>query len=242
MKIVLLEETEDREDFIPTVAKPGDVGMDLRACIRKPVGQEAIRAICAYRRVRTYSSDQGDVVYKHNKTIEIYEDGEPLVTKDMVNEEAKKRIEDLLYSLERSSKTVLLPTSFINLLSSESFQECAKLNTVIIPTGIKVELPKVSLGEEYICSMDIASRSGFGIKHGLVIAHGVGTIDSGYRGEVLVALRNVGQNIHIISRGTKIAQAKLSVNINPQYLNTCVVNELSSSERGEGKLGSTGLR
>jgi deoxyuridine 5'-triphosphate nucleotidohydrolase len=70
--------------------------------------------------------------------------------------------------------------------------------TWIIDTGVKIQLPHGFEGQ-------IRSRSGLG-SQGLVVAQGVGTIDSDYRGNIKVALRNQGLASVAIGMGQRIAQ------------------------------------
>lgn len=101
----------------------------------------------------------------------------------------------------------------------------------LIPTGIAIELPS----NQYVAY--IFARSGLGIKHGICLSNGVGVIDSDYRGEVCVGLCNVSGKEYTITPGERVAQMVISpVSLMP----VCEVEELSSTERGEGGFGSTG--
>ena len=99
-----------------------------------------------------------------------------------------------------------------------------------IPTGIYMELP-----EGYECQ--IRSRSGLAAKFGIQVLNSPGTIDSGYRGEVKVILKNNAYAPYDVKKGDRIAQMVFA----PVTTATLTeVAELSDSERGEGGLGSTG--
>ncbi len=78
-------------------------------------------------------------------------------------------------------------------------------------------------------------------KSGLAINHGVhtlaGVIDSGYRGEYKIILINHGVEPYIIKKGDKIAQL-LIVPVIQAEIN--VVDNLSTTSRGNGGFGSTG--
>jgi dUTP pyrophosphatase len=83
-------------------------------------------------------------------------------------------------------------------------------------------------------------RSGKGFKEGLVLGNGTGVIDSDYQGELFVAAlnRNAAWKVRI-DPGERIAQLVLVPIVNASHFN--MVEEFSNvSERGEGKLGSTG--
>ncbi len=102
---------------------------------------------------------------------------------------------------------------------------------LVVPTGIAIEIPSA----DYVAY--IFARSGLGIKHGICLANGVGVIDSDYRGEVCVGLCNVSNKEYTVSPGERVAQMVIS----PVSLMPVVeVDELSSTERGEGGFGSTG--
>jgi dUTP pyrophosphatase len=100
-----------------------------------------------------------------------------------------------------------------------------------IPTGLIVEIPQGYEGQ-------IRARSGLAFKAGLSLTNGVGTIDSDYRGEVMVLIINLGQEAHTFEPGERIAQ--LVVMAVPQ-VELELAEELSESEeRGAGGFGSTG--
>ena len=83
----------------------------------------------------------------------------------------------------------------------------------------------------------IFTRSGLGVKHGVAVSNGVGVIDSDYRGELHVGLRNHSREPYTVQPGERIAQLILL----PVGLASVVeVSQLSSTQRGEGGFGSTG--
>lgn len=99
-----------------------------------------------------------------------------------------------------------------------------------IPTGLAFEIPPGH-------AMLVYSRSGHGFKHGLRLANGTGIIDSDYRGELMVALRNDSDTPYLVSEGERIAQAMI---VPLPKVIFAEVAELSETERGDGGLGSTG--
>ncbi|QNT79270.1 dUTP diphosphatase [Entomobacter blattae] len=101
----------------------------------------------------------------------------------------------------------------------------------IIPTGICIEIPQG-------CELQIRSRSGMGMFGSLVIAHGTGTIDSDYRGEILIGLRNMNLTTRVIRRGACIAQAILAPVYRAEWEQTTTLTE---TQRGQNGFGSTGL-
>lgn len=100
---------------------------------------------------------------------------------------------------------------------------------VWIPTGIAVEIPD---GYE----ITVRGRSGFAFNHFVHCGH-FGTIDSGYRGEVLVELVNDGDEMLAIVRGDRIAQMVVSPIARCSVME---VNELSESPRSSSGFGSSG--
>ena len=71
--------------------------------------------------------------------------------------------------------------------------------TVKIPTGLAMELPKNTFGGIY-------ARSGIANREGLAPANKVGIVDSDYRGEIIVALHNHSDEYRIVEPGQRIAQ------------------------------------
>lgn len=102
--------------------------------------------------------------------------------------------------------------------------------TVLIGTGLAIELPEGTFGAIY-------ARSGLASKKGLRPANCVGVIDSDYRGEVKVALHNDSEEAQEIDAGERIAQLILQEYIPMTFVE---VEELSDAERGENGFGSTG--
>ncbi len=118
----------------------------------------------------------------------------------------------------------------------------------LIPEGRRVILP----GEESTFSTGIAieivtpgiaafifSRSGLGIKEGLVVTQGVGVIDPDYRGEIMVSLYNISGEEREVMDGDRIAQMVFM----PAYQALLKgVEQLSPTRRGGGGFGHTGRR
>jgi dUTP pyrophosphatase len=102
-----------------------------------------------------------------------------------------------------------------------------------IATGISVEIPP---GFE----IQVRPKSGLALKHGITVLNTPGTIDAGYRGEIKVILINLGSEPFVVEKGQKIAQLVTATVARMEF--TEVVEELSSSLRGEGGFGSTGIK
>ena len=101
----------------------------------------------------------------------------------------------------------------------------------LIPTGLFMEFEP---GYE----VQIRARSGLAVKYGIGLVNGVGTIDSDYRGEIKVALINLGQEAFVVKNGERIAQMVISPIVQAQIE---AADELSDTERGTGGFGSTGI-
>jgi dUTP pyrophosphatase len=104
--------------------------------------------------------------------------------------------------------------------------------TVKIPTDVAMEIPTGFVGLIY-------PRSGLATKQGLRLANCVGVVDSGYRGNVIVALYNDSKQPQEIHKGDRIAQMVIQPFVS---LSLNVVDELENTERGEGGFGSSGSR
>jgi dUTP pyrophosphatase len=102
----------------------------------------------------------------------------------------------------------------------------------LVPTGFAMALPD---GYE----AQIRPRSGLAVKHGVGLINSPGTIDADYRGEVKIALINLGDRPVTIQRADRIAQMVVQSVCRVQL---SVVEDLSSTERDKGGFGHTGLR
>ncbi|MBC2711990.1 MAG: dUTP diphosphatase [Desulfosarcina sp.] len=100
----------------------------------------------------------------------------------------------------------------------------------LVPTGIAMALPD---GFE----AQIRPRSGLAVKHGIGIINAPGTIDADYRGEVKIALINLGQEPVTIKRGDRIAQMVIQ-QVHQARIN--VVQRLDDTGRSSGGFGHTG--
>jgi dUTP pyrophosphatase len=83
----------------------------------------------------------------------------------------------------------------------------------------------------------VRPRSGLAARHGITVINAPGTIDSDYRGEVMVALVNLGGAPFVVERGMRIAQ--LLVAPLPR-VTWAEVDELPATVRGAGGFGHTG--
>ena len=104
----------------------------------------------------------------------------------------------------------------------------------IIPNGIQCEMEADTSNYE----IQIRPRSGLAAKKGIMVVNTPGTVDWGYRGEIMTILLNTGDEDFVIQPGDRIAQMVICPVIHPQIEEVSSVNE---TERGAGKFGSTGI-
>ena len=114
--------------------------------------------------------------------------------------------------------------------SAEPDFTIAPLERRLVRTGLALAIPH---GYE----AQVRPRSGLALKHGLTLPNTPATIDSDYRGELMVAVINLGKDAVSVARGTRIAQLVFA-KVEEVELRT--VSELPRSERGDGGFGSTG--
>jgi dUTP pyrophosphatase len=101
----------------------------------------------------------------------------------------------------------------------------------LIPTGFAIAVPE---GFE----AQIRPRSGLAVKHGIGIINSPGTIDSDYRGEVKIAVINLGEKNYTFRRGDRIAQMVVK---RVYQARLKVVEQLDETVRNTGGFGHTGL-
>lgn len=119
----------------------------------------------------------------------------------------------------------------VDLFSTEDYV-LGPMERTLISTGIKIAVP---LGYE----AQVRPKSGLAIKHGISVLNTPGTVDSGYRGEVMVIAVNLGREEYKIKKGDKVAQMVFNKVEEAQFEE---VDELEKTSRNEGGFGSTGKR
>lgn len=105
-------------------------------------------------------------------------------------------------------------------------------NTVMVPTGIAVSIPKNF-------EIQIRPRSGLAARNKISILNTPGTIDSDYRGEIKVILINLGEKTFTVEKGARIAQMVLCPIVKARFKE---VESLGETPRGSGGFGSTGTK
>lgn len=121
---------------------------------------------------------------------------------------------DLMAALPETEPVVIAPKSW-----------------AAIPTGLAFEIPRGFQGE-------VRPRSGLALRHAVTVLNAPGTIDSDYRGEVRVVLVNLGPEAFTVTRGMRVAQLLF---VPVARMMPTPVRSLSTTARGEGGFGSTGL-
>lgn len=106
------------------------------------------------------------------------------------------------------------------------------LERKLIPTGLYMALPE---GYE----AQIRPRSGLALKHGLTVLNSPGTIDSDYRGEIMVLLVNLSGDDFTVNDGERIAQMVIARHETARFE---TVSQLDDTERGAGGYGHTGVK
>lgn len=105
------------------------------------------------------------------------------------------------------------------------------MSRVLIKTGLFIQLPE---GYE----AQIRPRSGLAYKNGITVLNTPGTIDADYRGEVGVLLINLSNDPFKIKNGDRIAQMVIAKYQQAEWIS---VEQLDTTQRGDGGFGSTGI-
>lgn len=104
--------------------------------------------------------------------------------------------------------------------------------TVLVHTGIAAAIPEGYVGLIY-------ARSGMASKRDLAPANKVGVIDSDYRGEIMVALHNHGEDPRTVEPGERVAQLVIAPVMQADFQEA---DDLDGTARGAGGFGSTGSK
>lgn len=115
-------------------------------------------------------------------------------------------------------------------LCSMETVEIAPQGTVMVGCGLAFAIP-------YGFEGTIRPRSGMAAKRGVTIANTPATIDSNYRGEVMLPLYNLGHELAVVEKGERVAQMLIKVQPIPVLVE---VDDLDATERGAQGFGSSG--
>jgi dUTP diphosphatase len=115
-------------------------------------------------------------------------------------------------------------------LASADDGDLAPLERKLFRTGFSIAVP-----DGYECQ--IRPRSGLALRHGITLPNTPATIDSDYRGELMVALVNIGSETFRVTRGMRIAQIIIA---RVERATFRPVETLPPTNRGTGGFGSSG--
>ena len=115
-------------------------------------------------------------------------------------------------------------------LASAEDGELGPLERKLFRTGFSIAVP-----EGYECQL--RPRSGLALRHGITLPNTPATIDSDYRGELMVALVNLGTETFRVARGMRIAQMIIA---RVERVTFRPVEVLPPTSRGAGGFGSSG--
>jgi dUTP pyrophosphatase len=102
----------------------------------------------------------------------------------------------------------------------------------LVKTGVRIAMPDGFVGL-------VHPRSGLAAKHGITVLNSPGTVDAGYRGELMVTLINTSNEPFSIERGDRIAQLLFQ---QVERASFHAVSELPESSRGDTGFGSSGRK
>jgi dUTP pyrophosphatase len=111
----------------------------------------------------------------------------------------------------------------------------SSLKRAMVPTGIHIELPEDTEAQ-------VRPRSGLAAKQGLTVLNTPGTVDEDYRGEIKVILVNISSEEVTINPGDRIAQLVFAKVEKAKLESVASIQGLSTTQRGTGGFGSTGIK
>lgn len=121
------------------------------------------------------------------------------------------------------------------------FDFCAHLDTslVIPPQGIADIGTGVGIEIADGYELQVRNRSGLPFKYHVSLLNGIGTIDSDFRGEIRVILKNFSDEDFVVEPGMRIAQGVVA---KYEHIDWEEAEDLSQTERNQNAFGSTGLK
>ena len=158
----------------------------------------------------------------------------PLLRLFLVDNELRKSYEEAVQKHNNHVRTDPYPNSGFDLfMPSVIFPTDEPGHVLLISQGVKAEMVDRDGGPSAFYLYPRSSIS----KTPLMMANHVGIIDSGYRGEVIAAVRNMAIDDYKIEGGTRLFQI-CAPDLKPFLVE--IVDQLSNTERGAGGFGSTG--
>jgi len=110
--------------------------------------------------------------------------------------------------------------------------EIAPQGTVMVHSGISIAIPRGFEGT-------LRPRSGMASKRGITLANAPSTIDSNYRGEVLIPLYNQGHDVAVVNVGERVCQLLIKLQPEPNFVEVDEFTDATTS-RGANGFGSSG--
>ncbi len=154
------------------------------------------------------------------------------------------QIHQVEIAFKRLDPNATMPRYHSELAAGLDLTACLPRNSM--PESITIapsEIVKVPLG--FACAIpagyggQVRPRSGLSTKHGISLPNAPGTVDADYRGEMFIALINLGTEPYTISHGERIAQLVIAPVVRASFYE---VDELDETQRGASGFGSTGTR
>lgn len=110
------------------------------------------------------------------------------------------------------------------------------LERALIPTGLYFDIP-------YGMEIQVRSRSGLSINHGIMVLNSPGTVDQNFIGELCVILINLSNEDFAVKHGDRVAQGVLQQVYSLNTVNIIVVDEITKiTERNSNGFGSSGIK
>lgn len=117
-------------------------------------------------------------------------------------------------------------------LSTTIHVELKPFERALVPTGVRIALPAGYVGL-------VHPRSGLAAKQGITVLNAPGTVDAGYRGEIMVPLINLDpEHTAVFEPGDRIAQLVIQRYVEARFVQA---TSLPGSDRAERGFGSTGV-
>jgi dUTP pyrophosphatase len=143
-----------------------------------------------------------------------------------------------LVQVQRLHAGATMPTYQTPGAAGLDLHACVDADVVMEPGTIAVVATGWAIAIASGFEGQVRPRSGLATKHGLTVPNAPGTIDCDYRGELKVALINLGREAFIVTQGMRIAQLVIAPVARAQMVE---VKQLAATARGAGGFGSTGV-
>ena len=134
-------------------------------------------------------------------------------------------------------ETAMLPTRKTVGSVGYDIAACIAEDVVVAPGEMKIIGSGFAMELEAGYAAFIYARSGLGINYGIIPANCVGVIDSDYRGEIVIGLKNTSKESFTVHNGDRIAQMIIAKCELPILV---IQDELNETLRGSNRFGSTG--